>query len=151
MSLEVVIVPCLSYHLRSIELRPEDIDEIIALGCSKEKALWRSYKSSIMRNAALIDGKVAAVWGVGGEVLGGIGKPWLLTSAEVYKISPLRFARIYQQEVEKMLSIFPKLVNYCDTRYSAAIRLLDITGFKIDEPAPQGMNGMLYSRFEMER
>lgn len=149
---EVHIVDTTPEHVREIakSLRPEDRQEIEAFGFPTNKALWRSYKSSILRKTALIDGKVAAIWGVGGTPLGnGEGCPWLMTSPLVEKVSPLRFARVYQEEVLKMLEIFPHLVNYVDSQYTKAIRLLDIIGFRIGEPEPVGPKGGLFRKFEI--
>lgn len=149
-NINITIVPTVPAHLRELatNLRPEDYSEIIALG-SPERTLWKSYKGSILRKTALIDGKVAACWGVGGAILGSVGQPWLLTSPEVKKVSPLKFVRIYQIEVLDMLRVFPKLANYCASEYTSAIRLLDIVGFKLGEP--EMIQGTLMRKFEKER
>lgn len=81
--------------------------------------------------------------------MGDVGRPWLLTTYAAEKISPLRFTRIYQDEVLRMLDVFPRLVNYVDSRYTKATRLLDIIGFELDEPEPMGVNGILFQKFEM--
>jgi len=65
--------------------------------------------------------------------LGQVGTPWLLTSDAVKNISPLKFTRIYQQEVGKMKRLFPVLENYVDAEYNGAIRLLKIVGFELGE------------------
>ena len=65
-----------------------------------------------------------------------VGMPWLITTDEVYKINPLRFVKIYQAEVFRMLRIFDYLENYVDANYEAAIRLLSIVGFTIEPAAP---------------
>lgn len=149
----VEIVQTTPAHIRELAmtLRPHDRREAEAYGFPTNKILWRSYKNSIMRNTAFIDDQVAAVWGVNGTPLGDVGEPFLATSEIVDRISPLRFCRIYQEEVLRMLGIFPKLVNYVDSQYTKAVRLLDIVGFKIDEPLPFGPHGTLFCRFSMER
>lgn len=138
-------------HLRALAmvLRPEDEGEILAFGISPAKALWRSYKGSIFSKTAFIGSDIAACWGCSGSFLGTTGQPWLLTSEAVRNISPLRFARIYQQEVHQMLEFFQILENYVGAEYDAAIRLLDIVGFTVGEPERKG-NGM-YRRFGMEK
>lgn len=151
--MKIQIVDTTPAHIREIadHLRFDDKREIEAFGFPTNRALWRSFKDSILRKTGLIDGKVAAIWGVGGVPMGGEGRPWLMTSDVVERVSPLRFARIYQEEVLKMLGIFPKLVNYVDLRYIKAVRLLDIIGFKISDPEPSGLNGALLCKFEMSR
>ncbi len=145
----ITIMPTLPWHLRELaaNLRVEDENEIVAFGFTPSQALWRSYKASLFRKTALIDGKVAAAWGICGKFMGETGAPWLLTTSEVKKVSPLKFTRIYQQEVKEMLKLFPKLENYTIASYTAAIRLLDIVGFKLDEPEPMGGNNALYRKF----
>lgn len=146
---DVTIIPTTDSHIRELSrnIRDDDKREIEAYGFSCAKGLWRSYKEGLGNRTALINGRVAACWGVGGIYMGAIGQPWLLTSYEVYKISPLRFARIYQKEVKSMLQIFPYLVNYVLADYDEAIRLLSIIGFEIAEPIKMG-NG-LYRKFSM--
>lgn len=130
-------------------LRPNDANEILRLGVSIEKALWRSYRNSVYRKSAFIDGKIAAMWGVIGSMLTDEGTVWLLTSPEVYKISPLKFCRIYQEQVKEMLKIFPVLSNYVDIHYVSAIRLLENTGFKVYDVEPIGLSDNSYHKFEI--
>ncbi len=148
---EVVIVPATPAHIRELRetIRDGDRREIEAFGFTCAKGLWQSYKNGLMNKTGLIDGKVAAVWGVGGVYMGEIGQPWLLTSREVYKISPLKFARIYQKEVIKMLELFPTLMNYVAADYPEAVRLLSIVGFNLGEPEKIGKG--VYRKFEMVR
>lgn len=148
---EINIITTLPIHLREMAevMRSEDRREVVSFGISPEKALWRSYKASVVRRTGYIDGKIAAIWGVAGAFMGEIGQPWLLTSPEVKKISPLKFARLYQKEVKEMLTIFPKLMNIVDASYESAVRLLDIVGFKLGEPEPIGKNGALYCKFNL--
>lgn len=146
------IVPTRAQDIRDIadKLRDGDLKEMLAMGYP-HRILWRSYKRSFMTKTAFIDGDIAAVWGVGGTPLGGEGNPWLVTTEAVNKISPLAFARIYQDEVIRMINIFPQLANYVDASYNKAIRLLDIVGFSLGEPEPMGKNGEMFIRFEMSR
>ncbi len=145
---QVEIVLSTAAHMRELKdsLREKDRQEIEAFGFSSSKGLWRSYKQGLRNRTAFIDGKVAAMWGVGGVYMGSVGQPWLLTSPEVYKISPLRFARLYQKEVLHMLELFPRLMNYVSADYDEAVRLLSITGFEIG-PIVKFGNG-LYRKFE---
>ncbi len=139
----VSIVPATSSHISALKLnlRPEDAEEIVRFGVTIQKAVWYSYKHSLIRKTALINGIVAACWGCSGVFMGQVGIPWLMTTPEVKKVSPLRFARIYQQEVMEMLKIFPRLENSVDSEYDSAIRLLEIIGFTIENPQkiPNGM------------
>lgn len=150
----VTIVPSTTEHVRELAncLRAMDKIELDKVyGFPPHKALWRCFKGSFLRHTAFIDGKLAAMWGVGGTLMGQVGNPWLMTTDEVYKIPPLLFARTYQHEVLRMLKLFPVLTNYVDADYEAAIRLLDIIGFKLGEPELVGVHGEPFIKFEMKR
>lgn len=147
----ISIVPSTASHVRELaeQLRPKDRREIEIYGFPTNKALWRSFKGSFMRHTAFIDGKIAAMWGVAGAPMGQVGQPFLMTTNAVYEVSPLKFARVYQHEVLRMLNVFPVLMNYVDAQYEEAIRLLDIVGFELGEPEPLGPNQGLFRKFEM--
>ena len=149
-SVTLEIVETTKQHVYELidNLRELDRAEIEGMGFSCERALWRSYKKGLFNKTALLNGKVLAIWGVGGTMLGEIGVPWLLTSNEYNKISPMKFARIYRKEVAKMLELFPVLVNYVDASYNQAVRLLEISGFKLHDPE-FFKSGKMYRKFEM--
>lgn len=150
---EIYIAKTTADHVRELRetIRPADRQEIESFGYTCGKALWRSFKRSLTCKTALLDGKVAAIWGCGGTVLGSTGQPWLLTSDEVYKISPLKFARIYKYEVWEMLQEFESLENYCYAEYESALKLLKICGFNIGEPQSIGTMGKLFCKFKISR
>lgn len=151
MPAEVSIIPATLSHVRELgeTMRKADRREIEIYGISHHKGLWRTFKQGMRNKTALIDGEVAAMWGVCGTYLGDTGVPWLLTSEAVHKVSPLRFAREYQREVYEMMQYFDRLENYVDADYEGAIRLLSIVGFTIGDPEKLG-NGM-YRKFTMVR
>lgn len=150
---KIEITDALPVHVEYMKsnLRKDDANEILRLGMTIQHSLWRGYRESVYRKTALVDGIPSAMWGVQGSLLGSKGRIWLMTSPEVYKVSPLCFARLYQEEVHKMLKIFQRLENFVDSSYTAAIRLLDITGFNIGDPEPIGVNGAMYRRFWIGR
>jgi len=143
MTAHIEIVPTTRDHIYELleTIREDDRKEIEALGMTAAKGLWQAYRLSLITKTALIDGKVGAVWGLGGEALGDTARPWLLTSTESTKISPITFARIYRKEAHQMLSMFPNLINYVWCEHKAAIRMLEICGFTIGKPLKLG-NGM---------
>lgn len=150
--MEISIVDTTADHVIALKSTMRDADrrEAEILGISPERALWRSWKSSLFSKAGLIDGEVAAIWGVRGTPMGIIGTPWLITGKAIEKISPLKFTRIYQKQVDEMINIFPELVNYVDSSYTKAIRMLENIGFKLEDPVPVGATGALYRRFTMK-
>ncbi len=147
----VIITDTVPEHVMELKdtIREADKKEIEGFGYSYKKGLWRSFKTGLTAKTALIDGRVAAIWGVGGTFLGDTGIPWLLTSEEVYKVSPLKFTRIYQKEVYKMLNLFPRLENYCASEYTQALRLLEICGFTLGQP--EKIEKGMYVKFTLER
>ncbi len=148
---EIEIVPTTAAHIRELQrtIRDADRKEIEAYGFTTNRGLWLSYKEGLGNCTAFVDGKVAACWGCAGVYMGAKGRPWLLTSYEVEKISPLKFAKIYQREVYKMLELFPLLENFVADDYEKAVRMLSIIGFTIGEPE-KIVNGM-YRKFTMKR
>jgi len=132
-------------------LREKDRQEALNAGVEPHKALYHSFKQGIYRRTAFVDGMLAAMWGVAGVTLGLIGQPYLVTSKHVEDISPIKFARIYRQEVEEMKKFFPILENYVDASYNEAVRMLEIAGFKIDNPIELGPNKTLFYRFSIGR
>ena len=148
---DIIIVDATAEHIRELKetIRSDDRDEVEAYGVSCAKGLWLSFKHGLMNKTYLVDGKVAAIAGCAGTIIGETGQPWLLTSHEVEKISPIKFARLYKMEVMKMLEKFPILENFCAAEYHKAIRLLRITGFKIGEPEKVGKG--MFRKFTMQR
>ena len=146
---DVKIVPTLPCHVLEIRDNLQDGDnrEICGFGITIAKGVWRTYKNSVMCRTALIDGEPVAFWGVAGTSIGLTGIPFLLTSVNVRKISPVRFTRIYQIEAKEMLKIYSRLENYVLADYEEAVRLLDIVGFKIGEP--QKIRNAMYRKFSM--
>lgn len=131
----VEILPSTAEHAKrlSMHLREADIREAKALGLYPHRGVFYAYRHACYRKTALVDGVVAAMWGLHGELLGQTGQPYLITGTAVEKISPIRFAKIYKQEVKIMKEFFPVLQNYVDASYTGAVRMLDIAGFDLSE------------------
>lgn len=145
----ITIIPIITKHVRqlSLTMRSADRRECIAGGLDPEQALSDSWDGSVYSRTALVNGKVAACWGVTGT--GSTGAPWLLTGTACETVSPLAFARIYRREISVFLEYFPHLVNHVDASYTGAVRLLEICGFRLDDPQPWGSHGALFRRFEL--
>ena len=116
-----------------------DAAEIEITGDGTRQALWRSYRKSIIARTVFIDGEIAAMWGMGGCVLGRIGRPWLLTAPPVERVK-VSFLREARAGIATMLSICPELRGYVDAHYTRAIRLLEALRFEIGDEFPFGPN-----------
>lgn len=134
--MNISIVTATLAHVQELghNMNAEDVAELKALGMKPHRALWRSWKASMVRKALIVDGEVAAIWGVVGGLLGVSGVAWLLTGPKVREMSPIRVARLYRNEVRELLENYEVIENLVDSRYIGAIRLLKIAGFSFDDP-----------------
>lgn len=115
-------------------LRVKDRLELERLQIPVYKSLYRAFRASVYNKTALVDGAVAAMWGVTGTLLSNVGHPYFLTTSEVEKASVRKIILIYKQEVEMMSKLFPVLEGFVDALYPEAIKLLKLSGFEIGEP-----------------
>lgn len=128
-------------------LRDGDAAEIRNAGLTPA-VIWRLYRRSGYARTAMVDGDVAAMWGLDG--IGLLGHPWLLTAPPVERVK-MSFLRVMRQEVQRMLAMCPTLTGMVDAEYRGAVRLLEIVGFDLSEPFPHGPYGMPFRRFTLER
>jgi hypothetical protein len=134
--------------LLAVNLRAADRKEVQAAGLSSYRAVRRAFRSGILSRTAFVDGDIAAMWGLGGNLLSEIGHPWLLTTPAVERV-PFSFAREAKRAVGEMLLYRSVLFDYVDANYEQAIRFLKILGFTLGEPEPFGRRGQLFRRFEL--
>lgn len=139
-------------HVRELgnNLRAADRSEIQAAGMTGQRALWRSYRAAYYSATAVVDGEVAAIWGVGGSPLGRIGRPWLLTAPVIERVR-LAFIREARVETGKMLAIYPEMRGFVDSRYKGALRLLRTLGFDLSEPVPFGPHAVPFCQYSIRR
>ena len=88
----------------------------------KPAPIWRSLKRSILpAKTAFVDGDIAAMWGLGGTLLGDTGVPWILTAPAIEKV-PLALVRESRKDIAEWLGFKRRLENLCAADYRAAIR-----------------------------
>lgn len=145
----IEIIPSVFSHAYdlSLTLREKDKQEIEAFGMNPRRTLFNCFRKSCYRKTGLINGNVAAMWGVFGTPLSSDGQPWLLTGTLVETISPLRFAKIYRKEVHLMSQMFPVLENYVDSNYEEAIKMLKLASFEVTDPVE--INGNLFYKYSL--
>lgn len=133
-------------------LRAADYNEIVAAAGIEdaEEALLQCLDVSLVSKAWIVGGRVACLYGLAGNMVSDVGRPWLL-STDLVREHRLQFLRGSRRELRWMLSVYPVLENYVDCRYVAAIRWLRWLGFRLDEPISAGPQGMLFQRFELRR
>lgn len=137
-------------YVLAANLRVEDYDEVRALGARLPEALRVSYRNAVFRRTGLVDGEVAAMLGMGGQLLSDHGYPWLMTSPAIERI-PIAFLKEGRAVVAEMLALRPLLSNHVLASYGRACRFLQLLGFTLDPPAPFGPLGVPFRRFWMKR
>lgn len=144
------IIPATAAHADYLRdnLRVGERHEIACLGATPAEALRGSLAGSIFARTGVVDGRIAAMWGCGGSLLGGVGEPWLLTTPEVERI-PVRFVKVARDEARQMLGIFPVLSNYVSVQYRQACKMLEVIGFRLGDPVRIGSGQ--WHEFRMER
>lgn len=131
-------------------LRVGDRAEIEAVGKEPRRVLRMSFRASLMRpQVALVDGEIAAMWGLGGNILSDTGAPWLMTGIAAERV-PVSFLRIARRELAAMLAIKPRLENFVAAEYGRAVRLLEVLGFSIEAAEPVGPKRAPFRRFWIE-
>ena len=131
-------------------LRAADLAECQAYGRADIAAgIAASVNRSVLCWSARIDGELAAILGCAPiNILTGIGSPWMLGT-------PLldRHQRVLVRETPKyigrMLGAFPHLVNFVHAKNTTSVRWLRRLGFSLSAPAPFGLLGEPFHRFEL--
>lgn len=146
------ILDCQPCHIRALSrsMRAEDRAEIEILGAMPRRELWRSFRTSLVARAALVDGEIAAAWGVCGPLFAPVGVAWLLTAPPVERV-PLACVRVGRQETREMLAFFPTIANRVHAPYERAVRFMRLLGFDVGEPEPFGPQGAPFRLVTMTR
>lgn len=145
----IEIVNSLPEHIWPLcaNMRDADKAEVQKLGLSPRLAVRSSFRNSMMCRTVLVDGEVAAMYGVVGTPMGLVGRPWMLSAKASELKGALPFAFLYRQEIKNMLKMFPMLENWVDAAYTESVRLLQLVGFKLDDAEPLGANKAMFRRF----
>ncbi len=150
----VEIVPATLEHVVEMapRMRQADVDEVLAAaGMLPADALLLSVMSSQESWAAVLDGRVVCIWGVG-DVDGypGVGTPWLLGTDDVHRVRRT-FLRECRRYVSCWLERYQVLVNFTDDRNTLSQHWLRWLGFTIMDTEPYGPQGMPFRKFFMLR
>lgn len=142
------------HHLLDLasNMREGDVEEILAFtGMGPLEALEASIKQTKDPYCWLIDGEVAAMFGVvQTTALSQTGVPWLL-SGKASELSPRRFAKGSKLFFEDWKRDYLVLANFVDARYTVSIRWLKWLGFKIEPAVSIGKDGGLFHPFVWKR
>lgn len=143
----VEFVQATQEHLSELArtMRPEDVQEVVSLGDTPQRALEESYQRSILVHAALIDGEVAAVWGIvpWEGATGQIANVWMLSGGVVNR-RKRAFLQGSRKVLGGLLSMYPVLVAYIGAEHQKAIRWARWLGMEVRRPVPMGNRGALF-------
>jgi hypothetical protein len=131
-------------------LRDEDRLEITGDGFEPRDLLVWLCRDSIIARTGLIEGEIAAMWGLQGSMLGSVGVPWLFTSPKI-RTMPLAFYRESRREIAEMMVTRRRLETRVLSSYSHSIRLFTLLGFHVGTEETVGAGGARYRPMVMER
>lgn len=112
-------------------MRPADARELWAIARRRPlEGLLELIALSDVTIAGLVDGRVAALWGVIPPItlLAPAAGVWLYTSTEVDK-NPVAFMRYAKRLVPDLLRLYPRLETHLDPRYAVARRWVERMGW----------------------
>lgn len=143
------IVPATAEHAAecAANMRDEDRAEVLAMsGHSPEQAVAASIERSEDVWAAMVDGKVLCLFGVGrATLISDLSCPWMLSTNELPRHAR-QFARHSKGVVAYWRERHPHLMNAVDARYQTSLRWLRWLGFTIHEAEPMGPSRRLFHR-----
>ncbi|MDR3555920.1 MAG: hypothetical protein P4L55_14275 [Syntrophobacteraceae bacterium] len=142
-----IIIPAHSDHLfwMANNMSEEDREECAAMGLGPHEALQIGLEHSVAAWTGLKvpEHRPLCMFGVMPMegILSGMGAPWFLSTPELRKYA-LRFLKDCDPYLNRMLDIFPTLVEYVDARHTRGIKWLKWLGFTLTGPEPWGPFGL---------
>ncbi len=137
MATKIQIVMATHDHARVLapRLRPEDKEESRWIACSETPlgSLFRSLDGSRYRRAAIVNGRVMAMWGVHElESPYGNSYVWMVAAVGIdrYALSMLRHARL---SMIQMRRLYPRLYTFVSASRPQAIRFARALGLEIGD------------------
>jgi hypothetical protein len=130
-------------------LRDGDRLEVASLGFTPIQGLRRTFYSALYRRTALIDGEIAAMWGLSGTAFGHTGHPWLMTAPLIERL-PVSFLREARREIGRMARTHRCLEGWVAAQYTMACRFLEALGFTLGAVEEIGPRKAKFRRFGME-
>lgn len=113
-------------------LRLQDRIEVDLFDIDPEEFLNDMLEKALYKKTIFVDNKVAGMWGVSGELFG-TGWAYFLTGEEINRIHPIKFIRLYKQEIEAMKKMYQELCGFVDGSYKESIRTLELAGFTVSD------------------
>jgi len=132
-------------------MRMSDREEIwVSDHIRPEQALINGVEASIYCRT-IENGSPIGMFGIcPQELLGTKATVWLLGTEDLKKIK-IKFLRNCKRYVNGMLEYYDYLENYVDVRNKKSILWLKFLGAKLDEPAPYGVEGLMFQHFSFTK
>ena len=127
-------------------MRPRDREEALGLGLDPKQGMRSQFRSAVLRKTYFVDGRIAAMSGMCGPLIGDVGEPYLVTAEGVERV-PIQMVKQARAAVAEMLSLRSRLEGRVLADYTGAVRLLEVLGFTLGPPELTGPNGVLFRTF----
>lgn len=128
--------------------RQENIDELQMFdGLDLPVALTQSIHDSSESYVAVINGDPVCAFGVVPSSTPDVGVPWMVGTSTIDQHGTA-FLRGSKAVINDLLTRWPLLRNWADTRNVRGLRWLRFMGFTIHPAQPVGPKGMLFHLFE---
>lgn len=146
------IEPATIAHVRLMAtvMREQDRAEITNMGLGVRETLLRLYRTSAVARAATVDGDLAAIWGLQGELLSDTGSPWLFTAPPIER-ARFAFAKETRREIAEMLQTRRRLTTGVLASYTQSTRFFEMLGFSISSPRLVENASAPYCQMTLER
>jgi len=146
------IVPSTLVHVRTIArtMREDERAEIAAVGWKPRHLVHALYRSSDESWCALVDGKVAAVWGVRGPLMSETADVWLFTSPAIERIKHAFFKEA-RMRLSDLMATRRKLWSSVTPGHQKSIRFWTMLGFRLTDARPVGPCGAMFHDLVLER
>lgn len=135
-------------EMLAANLRESDRAELEAVGFDDPlPAITGSVAVSSLCWTVTLGGELVCIMGVS-PFEGNTGSPWMLGTSLLARCSRV-LVRVTPDYIERMLVVFPHLLNFVHAKNSTSVRWLRRLGFTLTEPQPYGTRGELFHQFEM--
>jgi hypothetical protein len=144
------LVPASVVHVGPIatRMRPADVAECAAFGHSPKEALRRGIAASVDCFTALVNGRPEAMMGLRpGNLLEGLGQPWMLGTEAIYE-NPRAMLALGPKVIALWRDSTPNLRNLVWSENVRAIRMLRRWGFEIGDEVEM-IRGLTFVNFTM--
>lgn len=105
------------------------------LNASPHSEIKAVFNDSILRRACWVDGKLAALWGLGGTLASGDGNVWLVLAEDLPQ-KRIAIVRTALRQLTLLAAVFGRLETVVMVDDPVAIRFANYLGFW---PKPSGM------------